>query len=451
MPRPPSEPAPSPTSGVPAPHHRLRHPARGPRGLPLAGAAVGLLLLGSAVAARSALAADNPYQRGPAPTAASISADTGPFATATTVAEGTGFGGATIYYPTDTSQGTFGAIGMLPGWTAPWSAYAWLGPRLASQGFVVIGVDTNDPNDYPAARATQVLAALDHLTESSAVRDRVDPDRLAVAGHSMGGGGSLEAALSRPSLKAVYGIEPYDDITSDFSNLTVPTFIQAGQDDTLVTPSYLESLYATLPSTSEHAYLEIAGADHMFVGSPNVILARTLISWMKIFVDDDTRYTQFLCPLSDDSGVSQYRNTCPLTPGGSTGSPTATAPSPPASSSNPPGTPSSPAPTDGTCRVTYTTNAWDSGLTASVTIANTGTTASTGWSLAFTLPDGQTITSGWNATYSPSSGQVTATGVSHNATIPAGESINIGFQATHTGDTGAPTTFALNGQTCTIT
>lgn len=108
-----------------------------------------------------------------------------------------------------------------------------------------------------------------------------------------------------------------------------------------------------------------------------------------------------------------------------------------------------PPPPAGACRVTDTVNAWNTGLTSSITITNTSTTAINGWSLVFTLPSGQTITNGWNAGYSPSSGQVTATNVSYDAAIAPNASITIGFQATHTGDTAAPTSFTLNGATCT--
>jgi cellulase/cellobiase CelA1 len=93
-------------------------------------------------------------------------------------------------------------------------------------------------------------------------------------------------------------------------------------------------------------------------------------------------------------------------------------------------------------------NAWNSGLTADLTVTNTGTTAVNGWSLSFTLPAGQTITSGWNATYAPASGQVTARNVSYNGTLAAGASVSIGFQAGHTGNSAAPTSFVLNGAAC---
>jgi cellulase/cellobiase CelA1 len=119
-------------------------------------------------------------------------------------------------------------------------------------------------------------------------------------------------------------------------------------------------------------------------------------------------------------------------------------------STTPPSTspPTTPPTNGGACRVAATISAWNTGLTASVTITNTGTSAINGWSLGFTLPSGQTITQGWNATYSPTSGQVTARNASYNAAIAPGASVNIGYQANHTGNSGAPTGFTLNGAAC---
>ena len=122
-----------------------------------------------------------------------------------------------------------------------------------------------------------------------------------------------------------------------------------------------------------------------------------------------------------------------------------TPPPPPPTSTQPP-----PPPGGASCRVTDEVNAWNNGLTANLTITNTGSAAINGWSLVFTLPSGQTITSGWNATYSPSTGQVTARNMSYNASIPAGASAGIGFQATHTGNTARPASFVLNGVACTV-
>jgi endo-1,4-beta-xylanase len=124
--------------------------------------------------------------------------------------------------------------------------------------------------------------------------------------------------------------------------------------------------------------------------------------------------------------------------------------SPPVSSGPPPSSPTGGTP--GSCRITFDNGTpWNTGYVANMTIANTGTTAINGWSLVFTLAAGQVITSSWNATYTPTSGQVTARNMSYNASIPAGTSINsVGFQATHTGNTSKPTSFTLNGSACSV-
>ncbi|HUQ59572.1 cellulose binding domain-containing protein, partial [Lentzea sp.] len=106
-------------------------------------------------------------------------------------------------------------------------------------------------------------------------------------------------------------------------------------------------------------------------------------------------------------------------------------------------------PGDAACRVGTAVNAWNNGLTANITITNTGSAPVSGWSLVFTLPGGQTITGGWSATYSPASGQVTARNVSYNGDLAPGASTTVGFQATHTGNAAAPSSFSLNGSTCT--
>jgi pimeloyl-ACP methyl ester carboxylesterase len=122
-------------------------------------------------------------------------------------------------------------------------------------------------------------------------------------GHSTGGGGALDAALRRPALQAAIGNAPYLPSGSLASD-RVPTLIYAVQNDTLVPPSRLTTLYNTIPASTEKAYIEVTGAGHNYIGQPSTILARTTIPWLKIFVDDDTRYSQFLCPSTNTAGIT---------------------------------------------------------------------------------------------------------------------------------------------------
>jgi predicted dienelactone hydrolase len=285
------------------------------RGRFVAAAALTLSLVAGSMLAAAPAQAANPYERGPAPTNSSVEASRGPYAVSQTTVSSlvTGFGGGIIYYPTSTADGTFGAIAISPGYTAAWSSIDWLGPRLASFGFVVIGIETNSRLDQPASRGTQLLAALDYLTQSSSVRTRVDATRLGVAGHSMGGGGTLEAAKDRPSLQAAIPLAPWN-LTKSWSTLRVPTLIIGGESDTVASvSSHSEPFYTSIPATAEKAYLELNNASHFFPQSADTNVAKYMVSWLKRFIDNDTRYEQFICPgPARSTTVEEYRSTCPM-------------------------------------------------------------------------------------------------------------------------------------------
>ncbi len=245
-----------------------------------------------------AIAADNPYERGPAPTTASIEAARGPFATSSTRVSSfvSGFGGGTIYYPTTTAEGTWGAVVVTPGYTASQSSMSWYGPRLASQGFVVMTIDTESRYDQPGERAEQMAAAMDYLTERSSVRERIDADRVAYTGHSMGGGGTIEAVSDDPSVKAAIPLTPWH-LRKTWSDVRTPTLVIGAQDDSVASVrSHAIPFYESIPSSTPKGYLELRGASHFAPNYSNTTIAKHSIAWLKRWVDDDTRYEQFVSP-----------------------------------------------------------------------------------------------------------------------------------------------------------
>ena len=103
----------------------------------------------------------------------------------------------------------------------------------------------------------------------------------------------------------------------------------------------------------------------------------------------------------------------------------------------------------GACTVTYSTQSqWAGGFVASVTIANPGTSPINGWTLGFTFPGDQKITTAWNGTAAQTGEAVSITNESYNATIPANGSTSLGFLGTWTSSDAAPTAFTLNGTAC---
>lgn len=143
----------------------------------------------------------------------------------------------------------------------------------------------------------------------------------------------------------------------------------------------------------------------------------------------------------------------PLTPTATATTPTST-PTPgvtPTSTPTPGITPTSTPTSGGSCKVTYTiTGQWPGGFGANIAITNTGTTAWSGWTLTFSFANGQTITQLWNGTVSQAGSNVTVTNASYNGSVAAGASVNPnpGFNGTWNGTNSAPTSFKVNGTTC---
>jgi O-glycosyl hydrolase len=101
------------------------------------------------------------------------------------------------------------------------------------------------------------------------------------------------------------------------------------------------------------------------------------------------------------------------------------------------------------CTVSYTTQSqWAGGFVAGVTIANTGTAPISGWTLAFSFPGDQKITSAWNGVATQSGEGVSIVNESYNATIAAGASTSVGFQGTWASSDVAATSFTVNGTSC---
>jgi predicted dienelactone hydrolase len=273
---------------------------------PLAAALAAVALVGAAAA-----------QTAQAPTAASLNATAGPFSVSTqSVIAPRGFGGGTIYYPS--TAGRYGVVAISPGFTATQSSIAWLGRRMASHGLVVLTMNTNSTLDQPASRANQLMAALNHVVSSSGttVQSRVDSQRRAVAGHSMGGGGALIAARDNPTLLAALPLTPWNTGTN-FSGVRVPTLVVGADGDTVASvTAHSRPFYASLPAATPKAYAELNRASHFTPNSSNTPIGRYGVTWMKRFVDSDTRYSAFLCGAEHRSYATatvfdRYQNNCP--------------------------------------------------------------------------------------------------------------------------------------------
>ncbi|MER5892888.1 glycoside hydrolase family 6 protein [Streptomyces sp. NPDC001876] len=100
------------------------------------------------------------------------------------------------------------------------------------------------------------------------------------------------------------------------------------------------------------------------------------------------------------------------------------------------------------CTVDYKIqNQWNGGLTAAVSVTNTGDALSA-WQLEWSFAGSEKVSQGWNATVTQSGAAVTAKNLSYNGALASGASTSFGFNATGNGNSTVPATFKLNGVTC---
>lgn len=262
------------------------------------------------------------YERGPDPTESFLEAPDGPYSVSTDNVSsfGVDFGGGTVHYP-DNAEGTMGAVVVIPGYVSAESSIEWWGPKLASHGFVVMTIDTNSGFDQPPSRADQINNALDYLIDendssTSPVSGMIDTSRMGVIGWSMGGGGTLRVA-AEGRIQAAIPLAPWDTSSYRFRDIETPTMIIACESD-IVAPvgSHADPFYEAIPSSTDKAFVEMNNGSHYCGNGDNDYndeLSRYGISWMKLHLDQDERYNQFLCGPDHESDwdISEHRSTCP--------------------------------------------------------------------------------------------------------------------------------------------
>lgn len=255
------------------------------------------------------------HPRGPNPTSSTLAAN-GPFATSQVdvSGQGQGYNNVTVCYPNDTSQGTFAGVVVVPGFIAWKGLMMWSCQKFASHGFVVAVMEPNSTLDFPGPRADQAQAIIRHLSGTgapTAIRQRLDANRWGIMGHSMGGGGALIAGREdNPAVGAVVGLQPFDPAANNAGTRT-PTMIIGATNDAIASPGATAEPYYNSIVLAEKYYAELSGQGHLVGIVDNSLQSAAGIAWFKRWLDNDTRYNQFLCPPYTGSGITEARSTCP--------------------------------------------------------------------------------------------------------------------------------------------
>ncbi|WP_437661210.1 dienelactone hydrolase family protein [Sorangium sp. So ce1182] len=239
--------------------------------------------------------------RGEAPSEASASVG-GPYDVASYTdgfRDGPDYADATIWYPTNAAP-PFAGVAVVPGFVSPQSSIAPWGPFLASHGIVTITIGTNSGLDQPSARSEALLDALETLRSEGdraggPLSGRIASDRLAVMGWSMGGGGTLITANAHPELRAAISLCGWSPDV-ELSMNKVPSLLFAATNDPLA-GTQSQGFYESIPGSTPKMLFEVEGGSHDIANDPASMsgqIGRYGLSWMKVFLEGDERYRQFL-------------------------------------------------------------------------------------------------------------------------------------------------------------
>jgi len=234
---------------------------------------------------------------------------------------------AQIYAPSDDGgrnigKGPFELIILMPGFGAPYTAYSMYATHLASHGSTVIGMNFILPggfdgrHDYLARQTTYVLDFA--VGEGGPLSGHVKCEKIAAAGHSLGGKIAFYAAALDPRIRVVMAMDPSNSggppcfiseewcnaypvapniVTGDhglLEGVSAASFImRAAPDGFNPDPqSNAEYFFHGSDGQGTHAvgspalYFDIGTGGHaswLYLGNPNVprITKRTMVAWIR--------------------------------------------------------------------------------------------------------------------------------------------------------------------------
>lgn len=216
---------------------------------------------------------------------AAVAASQNPFAVGTqdvAWTNSTGQGAPTLYtrvlYPSPTggvggpvepNPSGWPVIVFLHGYGLMGRDYVALGKKWASQGFAVVQPDTSQWNYLDqVADGTAVLASIRFANRNTGTHfaGAFDTQRIAIAGHSMGGGTMGMILANNPGYRCGLALAPVFPGVATASQVAVPFGLVSGMGDTITPPPWFSQPYyqAVAPQSGlKFWYLMDQACDHM--------------------------------------------------------------------------------------------------------------------------------------------------------------------------------------------
>jgi len=210
-----------------------------------------------------------------------------------------------IYYPATTAgdnvavaSGQFPIITFGHGFAMAWDAYMNIWERYAAKGYILAFPRTEGglfPGPSHGEFGTDLKQVSENMlalnTDVNSIFNGKIIQKVAIMGHSMGGGACFLAAANNTNIETVVGLAPAETNPSAIAaatNVSVPALIFSGSADGVTPPAdHHNPIYQGLPSTCK-SFVSISGGAHCYyananfncdfgenTSSPNISITRT--------------------------------------------------------------------------------------------------------------------------------------------------------------------------------
>ncbi len=242
-----------------------------------------------------------------------------------------------VWYPAPLED-TYPALVLAHGFVMGPYDYEGLAGALAAQGYVVITLGTELGLAPDHADFGLDLAFVAHTVQANTTGDILDGafnGRIAIAGHSMGGGASWLAASADPPVDAFLVFAPAETSPSAIAagtTITAPAMVVSGTEDAVTPPATQHwPIHDAAVNSACRAFVSLQDGGHCgfadpgtlcdigefgFQGlSPDAQLAAAVdvsVAWLDAFLKDDPNALGLLEGIAETSPVINLELSCPL-------------------------------------------------------------------------------------------------------------------------------------------
>jgi dienelactone hydrolase len=232
----------------------------------------------------------------------------------------------TVVFPAEggePAEGPFPLVVFAHGWNGRGDNFVALAEGWAEQGYVVAlptfplsreGIAFSDDYVNQPADITAVIDSLVEGADEPALAGLVDPERVALGGHSLGSATVFRAAYNAcctdERIDATFPVSggPFDVADGGYEQWpSTPMLLVHGVLDPLVTIDVGDSVFELVQAPVRYLRMDEADHNSVFTGDNGALFGASVLAFLDATLGGDDTGFERLATLVDESGIAELR------------------------------------------------------------------------------------------------------------------------------------------------